>query len=133
MRCLVLALVLGVVCLGGAEESGKKEKKRQLAVQVIETVAHRVSDGTIELDGCVRNTGERPIKGLIIIFDFMAPGGAVISTQKWETEGLLERGKEAFYEAKLDDQVRAVRYRVGATDQDGRELHVTKPGPYVID
>jgi hypothetical protein len=129
----MLALLLAAVCLGGAQKAEKKG--RQLAVQVVETAAHRNADGTIHLDGRVRNIGDRPIAGLVIVFDFLAPEGAVISSQKYGTDnnGALERGEEAAFEAKLSDHVRAVHYRIGAVDRSGRDLRVAKPGPYPIE
>ncbi len=129
MRLLVVAFLLAGVGLAGAPR-----KQRQLAIQVVEAIAHRTHEGVITLDGCVRNTGRRQIEGLVIVFDFMASGGSVITTQKFEAEeAVLESGKDAIYRAQINDHVRAVKYRVSAVDKSGRHLHVTRPGPYVID
>ncbi len=114
--------------------AGAAQKKRQLAIQVIEAVAHRTHEGIITLDGRVRNTGVRGIEGLVIVFDFMAPGGAVISSQRFETgDDVLEAGKDAFFQAQINDHVRAVKFRLSAVDRSGRNLHVTRPGPYLIE
>jgi hypothetical protein len=131
---LVSALVLLAVCLGGAQRNEKNQ--RGAAVEVVETHAHRTSGGTIHLDGRVRNTGDRPISGLVIVFDFLEPNGAVISTQKFATDedgGALERGDEAVFQAKINDHVRAVHYRIAAVDKSGRDLRVAGPGPYAIE
>jgi len=48
------------------------------------------------VDGRVRNSGEKPIKQLMLVFDFMAPGKQVITTQKGAIdEELLAPGQEA--------------------------------------
>ena len=128
MKGLAIAVLLACVLLCGAAK-----KKKQLSIQVMETSARR-GEETISLDGRVRNSGDRPIQKLILLFDFIAPGGAVISTQQFPVEeSVLEPGTDTVFRAKLNDNVRAVRYRVGATDSVGREFLVSNPGPYVIE
>jgi hypothetical protein len=130
MRFVLIALVLASVLLCGASQ---KKQKRVLEISVVETVGRRV-EGTIALDGRVRNTGNTPIEGLVILFDFMAPGGAVISTQKFPTEDeVLEVGQESVFRGQLSDEVRAVRYRISAIDRGERDVKVGKAGPYVIE
>lgn len=102
-------------------------------MQVLETAAHR-GEGTIALDGRVRNCGEKPVRKLIILFDFLGPDGQVITTQRFETdEPLLEPGQDTTFHAKVTDPVRAVRYRMNATDPDSRDFKITNPGPFVIE
>ncbi len=128
MKLLVLAILLLPVCGGAADK-----KKKQLEIEVVETTAQR-ENGLIALDGRVRNTGDKPIERLIILFDFLAPGGAVITTQRFNVdEEVLEVGKDATIRAQMVDHVRAVRYRVNAVDEAGHDLRVNKPGPYVIE
>jgi hypothetical protein len=130
MRRLLIALVLASVVLCAASQ---KKQKKILEISVVETAGHR-TEGTIALDGRVRNTGNTPIEGLVILFDFMAPGGAVISTQKFPTEDeVLEVGQETVFRAQLNDEVRAVRYRISAVDRGERDVKVGKAGPYVIE
>jgi hypothetical protein len=130
MKRVVVFLLLLTVWAGGAE---KKKKKAQYAIQIMETTALR-GEETISLDGRVRNIGEKPIEHLIVLFDFLAPGGPVLTTQRFEVEeGLLEPGQEAVFRAQVTDPVRAVRYRLNATDRLGRDFQVTNPGPFVIE
>jgi hypothetical protein len=129
MRRVAIAVLLACVLLCGAAR-----KKRQLAIEVLETTARRNGDGNISMDCRVRNSCDRQIDKLIVLFDFLAPGGAVISTQRFPVDEIrLEPGAESSVHAKLADQVRAVRYRVGATDSVGREFVVANAGPFVID
>lgn len=129
---LVSALLLALVVFAWGQKSEKKGKL--LAIEVVETSARRMTDGTIHLDGRVVNTGDRPIEGLVILFDFIAPEGRVISTKKFATDDeVLDLGHETAFQAKLADHVRAVRYRIGATDRVERDLRVARPGPYVIE
>lgn len=129
---LVVAFLLVAVVFAWGQKSAKRGKS--LAIEVVETSARRTSDGTIHVDCRVVNTGDRPIEGLVVLFDFITPEGAVISTKKFETEdAILELGNETAFQAKMADHVRAVRYRISATDRVERDLRVAKPGPYVIE
>ncbi len=126
-RILVAALVV-VVCLSGADK-----KKKQPEISVVETIARR-GQQLIALDARVRNTGDKPIEALILLFDFQAAGGAVISTQKTPVEEpVLAPGDEALVRVQLRDHVRAVRYRVQAVDEAGHDIKVLNAGPFVIE
>jgi hypothetical protein len=130
MKRVVIVMLLLTVWAGGAE---KKKKKAQYAIQVVETTAHR-GEETISLDGRVRNTGEKSIERLVVLFDFLAPGGPVLTTQRLEVdEAVLEPGQEATFRAQVTDPVRAVRYRLNATDREGRDFQVSNPGPFVVE
>jgi hypothetical protein len=126
MKRLILLALLGV-CLSGAA------KKKQFEIQVVEATARR-GEETIAVDAKVRNSGERRVENLIVLFDFLAAGNKVISTQQIPVdEEVLEPGQESLIQAKLRDHVRAVRFRVNATDKLGHDFQVLSPGPYVIE
>ncbi len=128
MRGVLAALVLFSLCASGADK-----KKKPPEVQVIETYAQR-TEGTIALDGRVRNASEKPIVKLIIIFDILAPGNKVISTQKYTVdEEVLEPGKDALFRVKMQDHVRAVSYQFAAADEAGHDFRVGNAGPFVIE
>ena len=129
-RFLPFLLVIAV-CAGAPQKRRKGPKPPEL--EVVEVSAHRV-EGRIALDGRVRNTGDKPIQGLVLIFDFLAPGSAVITTQKHALEvESLAPGAESTFSVQMQDHNRAVRYQVSAVDQGERDLRVTKPGPYLIE
>ncbi|MFB3826392.1 MAG: hypothetical protein ACE15B_06465 [Bryobacteraceae bacterium] len=129
MGRILLAVLLAVVCLSGAD----KKKKKQPEIRVVETMARR-DQQLIALDTRVQNTGDQPIQALILLFDFQAAGGAVISTQKTNIEEpVLEPGAEALVRVQLRDHVRAVRYRLQAVDEAGHDIKVLNAGPFVIE
>ncbi len=125
-------LFLGMaLCLSGAEKKKKGPKPPDL--DILEVAAHR-SEEQIAIDGRVRNTGERAIRGLVLYFDFMAPGKAHLTTQNSPLENeLLEPGQDAMFRVALKDPPRAVEFLINAMDAEGRDLRVSKPGPFVIE
>ncbi|MGH9722528.1 MAG: hypothetical protein ACRD8O_20140 [Bryobacteraceae bacterium] len=128
---LLILIVIGAV--PGAPQARKGKTPKPPDLEVVECSAHR-SDGKIAVDGRVRNSGARPIRGLVLIFDFIATGRAVITTQKGSVdEEVLEPGKESVFRMALTDPVRAVEIRVNAVDRNGRELNVAKAGPFPIE
>jgi hypothetical protein len=113
--------------------SQKRKSPKPPEVEVIEITARR-SERLVTVDGRVRNSGERPVQGLTLLFSMMAPGGQVITTQKGTIEEeVLEPGEEAEFHWKMRDPVRAVDFKIDAVDGVGRELLVRKAGPYPIE
>jgi hypothetical protein len=126
MGRLWLALTLAAVLLTAMAP-------KQPDVEILESKARR-EEGKVTLDGRVRNTGSKAIRGLVVIFQFTAPDKAVITNQKTEIEEpVLEPGQEGTFRAVLIDPVRAVYYRIDAEDRSGKELRVARPGPYSIE
>ncbi len=125
-------LLLAAVSLAGAADK-KTEKYKGPEVEIRGARAHR-SEGVLSVDAQVKNCGVKPIKGLTLLFDFMAPGKAVITTQKLQVdEETVEPGEERAVHVQLNDPVRAVAFRFQAIDKDTRDLRVAKPGPYPIE
>jgi hypothetical protein len=125
-------LVLCLACAAPAADRKKKAPKPP-DLEVVEASAHRNGD-KIAIEGRIRNTGERPIRGLILIFDFLAPGSQVITTQKGPIdEDLLEMGKEAVFRMELNEPPRAVEFQIQAVDGASRDLRVVKGGPFPIE
>ncbi len=88
----------------------------------------------MSVDGRIRNSSEKPIKQLMLVFDFIAPGKLVITTQKAPIdEELLEPGKEAVFHMELNAPPRSVEFQINASDGSGRELRVARPGPFPIE
>jgi hypothetical protein len=122
MRRLLALIAVVVVCAAGAEK-----KKKLPDLEVLELKVHRL-DGKVTIDGRVRNSGEKQLQGVIVFFDFLATGSAVITTQKTALEEeVLEPGKEATFRGELVDPVRAVECRINtAEDKGGRDLRLAK-------
>lgn len=129
MRLFLLAAVILALC---ASAPGQR-KKKPADVEVIETKARRV-EGKITLDGRVRFTGDKPARGLVIVFDFLSPERKVVTSQNTQVaEDIVRAGQEASYQTVLMDPVRAVSYQVRANDTTERDLRVSNPGPYPIE
>ena len=128
MTRLFLASLLVAVSLGNAVGAGKTPD-----VQIVEVMARRSGDRII-IDGRIRGERKKPIPGVVLLFDFLAPGGAVITTQEYSTgEDVLARADELPFNVQLRDEARAVKYRVNATDGQGNELRVAGGGPFPIE
>ncbi|HTM47161.1 MAG TPA: hypothetical protein VL285_00665 [Bryobacteraceae bacterium] len=129
MKPLQIILVLALAFGSAAAE----KKKKAPDVEILEATARR-GESKISLDGKLRNSGEKPIKQLMLLFDFMAPGRQVVTTQKAPIdEELLEPGKEAVFHMELNDPPRSVEFQINAAEGSGRELRVARGGPFAIE
>jgi hypothetical protein len=110
-----------------------QKAKRPADVQMVETKAVRDA-GKISMDGKVKVTAERPLRGLIIVFDFRSPEKEVVTAKKTViAEDTMEAGREGVFHNEMVDAPRAVHYTVRAFDAHEKELRVANPGPYVIE
>jgi hypothetical protein len=126
----VLSLLLSLALFAAAaQQKGKKPAD----VQILETKA--VRDGAkIKVDGKVRVTGEKPLHGLVIVFDFRSPEKEVVTSQKAVIdEETMETGREGVFRSEMADSARAVRYTLRAFDTHEKELRVANPGPYPVE
>ncbi len=129
MKTLRVILVLALVIL----PVGAQKKRKPPDLEVLEAVAHRGED-KVSVDGRVRNSGEKPIKELTLLFNFLAPGKAAIATEKGAIDDeILEPGKESAFHMEANAPPRAVQFQIDAQDGSGRELRVAKSGPFTIE
>jgi hypothetical protein len=129
MRVSTVALLC--VALVGA--IGQQKTGKPSDVRVLETKAVREGD-KISVDGKVRVTGEKALRGLVIIFDFRSPEKEVVTSQRAIIdEDTLETGREGVFHSEMADSARAVRYTVRAFDMHEKELRVANPGPYPVE
>lgn len=112
---------------------GPQKSKKPADVQMVETRAVRDA-GIIKVDGRVRVTGEKPLRGLVIVFDFRSPEKEVVTAQKAviDTETMTQ-GQEGVFHNEMVDAPRAVKYTIRAFDSHEKELRVANPGPYIIE
>jgi hypothetical protein len=107
--------------------------QRHSDVQILESRARRVEEGRVSVDGRVR-IGAKPIKGLVLVFDFISADGDPLTSQKVEVDDdVLARGEESTFHAATNNPPGAVRYQLRAFDGADRELRVGNPGPYTIE
>jgi hypothetical protein len=129
MRVLWIAVVVMSVFAWAAPQKSKKPAD----VEVVETKARR-EETKISLDGKVRVTSEKPLHGLVMVFDFRSPEHEVVTTQKTTVdEGDLGHGREGSYHVEMADAARAVAYTVRAFDTHDKELRVSNTGPFTIE
>jgi hypothetical protein len=113
--------------------SAPQKTKKALDVQVVETKARR-EEGKIIVDGKVRVTGEKPLRGLVVVFDFRSPEKEVVTTQSTTVdEDTMVRGGEGSYHVEMADAARAVTYTVRAFDAHEKELSAENTGPFSIE
>jgi len=126
MRVLTIAALCFAVFAAAAPQ-------KKADVQILDTKAVREA-GKISVDGKVRVTGEKPLHGLVIVFDFRSPEKEVVTNQKAVIdEDTLETGKEGVFHSEMADSARAVRYTLRAFDGHEKELRVANPGPYPVE
>lgn len=102
-------------------------------VQVLEVKARRVDEGKVAVDGHVK-VGEKPVKGLVIVFDFLSSEGDTLTSQKIAVdEEELDRGEESTFHAATMNPPGAVRFRLRAFDTADRQLRLGNSGPFTIE
>ncbi len=125
--------VLVFLALPMAFGAGRNKQVKPPDLQLLSVTARR-SEASVKLDGRIRNSGQKPLQGLILVFDFLAPGEAVITTQKGPIdEEVLAPGQESVFRFECNDPVRAVEYRISAVDEEGREFRLDRAGPFIIE
>jgi hypothetical protein len=129
MRISILAI--GVLCLTSLGANQKQKKPAD--VTVLEARARR-GDGKILVDGRVRVTAQKQMRGLVIVFDLLSPENGVMASEKTVVEeDWIQPGEERSYHAETSDPVRAVRYRIRAFDNGDRDLRAENTGPFPIE
>ena len=129
MKVSPIALLVLTLFPAGA----KQKPKKPADVQILETRAIR-EPTRITVDGKVRVTGDKPLHGLVIVFDFRSPEKEVVTTQKAVIdEDVLEAGREGVYHSEMADAARAVKYTIRAFDMHEKELRVGNAGPFPIE
>ena len=92
------------------------------------------SAGKVQIDGKIKNIGERPIEKLNLFFDFLGAGNVPITTSRTEVDQeILKPGEETEFHLEMTDPVRAVQFTMRAEDSESREFKTIKPGPYPIE
>jgi len=128
MKWLALLLAAGSV-LTFAQQKGKKPAD----VEILETKVARDA-GKISVDGRVKVTAEKSLRGLVIIFDFRSPEKEVVTAQKTVIDdAVLPTGHEGSFHNEMVDAPRAVNYTIRAFDIKDKELRVANPGPYIVE
>ncbi len=102
-------------------------------VEVVEARARRVEEGRISLDGRVRVTAGKSVKGLSLTFDFLTSDGDLLSSEKAAVDDdVIQRGDDSPFHVETDNPPGSVRFKIRAFDGSGRQLRVGNDGPFII-
>lgn len=124
----LFSLVLATLCLCALATAQKKSD-----VEVLDTKVRRVDEGRLALDGRVK-IGQKPLKGLILVFDFFSSENDPLTTEKIEVDNEgLEAGEETSFHGTTMNPPGAVRYRLRAFDIADRQLRIGNAGPFTIE
>jgi hypothetical protein len=126
------AWILLFAVLAFGQKKGKEAKPPE--VELLEATAHR-QEGNVIVDAKVRNVGDKPIKSLQLIIDFVAPDHKqVITTKRGGIEAeMLDPGEEADFRAQIEDPSRATEFQINFEDGNGKYLRAEKTGPFPIE
>jgi len=111
-----------------------EKKPKMPEVSVIQFTAHR-SDDLVLVDGKFKNVGEKPIRRMIYVIDFLATDGKqVLTTQRAEIEDeVLEPGAEAEAHGQVRSPAGATSLTLRFEDAGGRALRTGTARPYPIE
>lgn len=129
----VLAVSLAWPLLAQKGKRSAKDKEKPPELEVVELRIAR--DGKlVNLDGRVRNISAKPMKGIVLFFEFLESDGKMISRMIADvTKEVVPPGEDSAFETQTKDQSRAVSVRVDAEDAEGRYFRVDRPGPHEIE
>jgi hypothetical protein len=123
-------LLLASLCFAW-QKKGKSPKPPD--VSVMEASCRRF-EGDVLLDGRVRITAEKPVVKLKLLFDFLGTDRQLLQTKAAVIDDeTLTAGDESEFHLRVADPVRAVLFSIRAEDGSGRELNLTRAGPYPIE
>lgn len=123
--CVILAVL--AVC------AWAQKPKKAPDVQVLEAKCRRTED-KLMLDGKVRITGEKPLKGLVLAFEFLGASGDVLTSQKEEiADETLAHNEEPAFHAETRNPPGSIQFKLRAFDTADRELRVGNAGPFTIE
>jgi hypothetical protein len=131
MRVVITAWFGLAILLCAADKKGKQPKGPE--VELLEATCRRSEDRVL-LDGRIRNTADKPLSKVQMIFRFRAPGRQVIASKNGPLEEeTIDPGDEAEFHMQVPAPARAVEFDVGAEDGAGRELRFDRTGPFPIE
>jgi len=111
----------------------RERRPKTPEVALLGLKVHREAD-VIALQGRVKNLSPKPIRGVVLFFEFLEPGGRMI-TRKYITaiEHDLGAEEEGGFDAQTQSPPRAVKLRIDAEDAHGRYLRLDNAGPFPIE
>ena len=130
MRLFLALLLVAAFSLLGQPQAKQPPQNR---VEITELSSNR-SQGKINVDGRVKNTGLRPLAKLVIQVDLLDTDRKVISTRHGPVEEeMLQPDQECEFHFYVPDQPRAALVRLGAESAKYDYVELVKRGPYPIE
>ena len=112
-----------------AEKKGGRAKPPE--VELVEGTARR-QDGAIAVDGKVKNSGDKSIKRLVLLFRFLDPSQNTVAVRKDEIESVMEPGDTAEFHSQVPEPPGATHFQVEFEDGRGRVLRAAQTEPTAI-
>jgi hypothetical protein len=104
----------------------QKKQPKPPEVELLQVAAHR-EETLINIDGRVKNVGEKPLRGLTVLFDFLDSDNHVLASMKGGVEEpALSPGDETEFHAQLQAPARATSFQVNFADGGGKDLRLAK-------
>lgn len=112
----------------------KKSKKPKAPDAVLEKIEIKREGEIILLDGVIRNTSIKPIRGMVLHFEFFAPNKKSLAVMNGPIESaIVEPDEQAEFRLQVKAPTTAVSLVVEARDRDQKDLVIDKNGPYAIE
>lgn len=128
-----LSLFLCLIFLGSLAATHAQRGKKPPELQVVEAKARRIED-KVAVDGTVRITAEKPVRGLVLAFDFLDHDNAVLTSEQDQiSEDALESGETASFRSETLNPPGAIKFKIRAFDSSQKELRIANAGPFVIE
>jgi hypothetical protein len=122
-----------LAALAAAPQRKPRKEPRKSDIQLVRLASTR-QEGRITYEGTIKITGEKPVTGLTLQFEFFESRRVLLSQQKIQIDQTtLAPGDEKQFSIQGSDVPRAVSFRVQAYDASGRDLNVAGEGPYPLD
>ncbi len=132
MRCLLAFALVPLLLLAAGAQKRKPPKPPHL--EVLEFLVRRTTDRTVEIDGRIRNCGDKPLQKITMRFRVLAPNDVTLTTQRGALDPeILDPGEEAEFHWQMREPARAVSVLIEAVDTRDSELIIAKAGPYAIE
>lgn len=130
MRTVFLLLLAAVPA---AYPQKKAPQLKPPVIEVAEVAAHR-DPAQLNIDGKVKNAGERIANELIIFVDVLDSDKRTLTTQKGGSEpASIKAGEEGEFHAQMPLPARAVYIRLSFEEPGGRHLKAINTGPFAIE
>ncbi len=112
----------------------KKSKKPKAPDAIIEQITVRRDGELIAIDGKLKNRSEKPIKGMVLLIQFLGPNKDSLTIQRGPVDSdVVAAGDEAEFRLQIKAPTRSVSVHLEAQDKDEKDLRIDNNGPFPIE